>query len=52
MDEEPIAPISVNKYDQFQLKAAMDDTIISLLDEQKFEQDNGHTDIKIGISLL
>ena len=35
-DEEPICPISVNKYDQFQLKAAMDDTIVNLLDEQKF----------------
>ena len=33
VDEEPIAPLSINKYDPFSLKAGIDETIVSLLEE-------------------
>ena len=48
-DEEPIAPVSVNKYDPFQLKAGMDECIVALLEEKKFIEDNRLMDIKLVI---
>ena len=39
VDEEPIAPVSINKYDPFQLKGNVDDTFMNLLEEIGFEED-------------
>ena len=33
IDVEPIAPVSINKYDQNQLKEFINDTVVCLLEE-------------------
>ena len=52
VDEEPIAPVSINKYDPFQLKAGIDDCIINLLEERNYVEDHGFMDQKIVICAL
>ena len=47
VDEEPIAPLSINKYDPFQLKGTVDDTIVALLEEKQFLEDNYAISLKI-----
>ena len=47
VDEEPIAPLSINKYDPYNLKAGMDETIVKLLEEYGYEEDNSDMDYKI-----
>ena len=51
MDEEPIAPLSINKYDQYSLKAGLDECITALLEERGFKEDNKWMDIKILVVL-
>ena len=48
-DEEPIAPLSINKYDPYQLKAGMDECIVALLEEKNFVEDNKMMDLKLVI---
>ena len=52
VDEEPIAPVSVNKYDQYQLKGNIDDCLINLLEEKEFIEDNTNINLKILIGTL
>ena len=40
VDEEPIAPVSINKYDPYQLKECINDTIVQILEEKDFVEDN------------
>lgn len=47
VDEEPIAPVSINKYNPYELKGNIDDTIINILEERKFEEDNTNMNLKI-----
>ena len=49
---EYISKISINKYDPFQLKSAIDEEIITELDKKSFKEDNLATDIKIAIGLV
>ena len=50
--EEPIAPISINKYNQFELKEHLNDTIVCFMEEKGFREDNQIVDLKIVIGLL
>ena len=52
MDEEPIAPVSINKYNPYELKGNIDDTIINLLEEKDFVEDNKNMNLKIVLGLL
>ena len=52
VDEEPIAPVSINKYNPYELKGNLDDTIINLLEEKKFVEDNTNMNLKIVLGLL
>ena len=52
VDEEPIDPLSINKYDPYQLKSKIDDLIIQLLDEMKWEEDNTSIDYKIVVTAI
>lgn len=52
IDEEPIAPVSCNKYNPYELKGNIDDTIINLLEEKKFEEDNKNMNLKIILGSL
>lgn len=52
VDEEPIAPVSINKYNPYELKGNIDDTIINILEEKKFEEDNTNMNYKIVLGLL
>ena len=47
VDEEPIAPVSCNKYNPYELKGNIDDTIINILEERKFVEDNTNMNLKI-----
>ena len=52
VDEEPIAPVSINKYNLYELKGNIDDTIINILEEKKFEEDNTNMNLKIVLGIL
>ena len=54
IDEEPIAPVSINKYDPYALKGNIDDCIVAVLGEKKFVEDNKVSNIKIllGTSMI
>ena len=52
VDEEPIAPISINKYDPFQLRETLNDTLVQLLEEKGFVEDNTETNMKIVTGIL
>ena len=48
-----ISKVSINKYDPFQLKGALDDELTFLLEEDKgFHEDNKFTDAKILVALV
>ena len=47
IDEEPISPLSINKYDPFSVKAAIDECLVNLLEERQFTEDNYWMDLKI-----
>ena len=51
IDEEPIAPVSINKYDPYALKGNIDDCIVAVLGEKNFEEDNRIVNIKILLGL-
>ena len=50
VDEEPISSLSINKYDPYQLKAGIDELIIELLDEKKWEEDHKAINYKICVT--
>ena len=52
VDEEPIASVSINKYDPFQLKGNVDDTLVKLLEEVGFHEDQYCNNLKIGLGLI
>ena len=52
VDEEPIASLSINKYDPYQLKAGLDELIIELLDERKWEEDHSAINYKIFVTAV
>ena len=52
IDEEPIAPVSINKYNPYELKGNIDDTIINILEEKKFVEDNTNMNYKIVLGTL
>ena len=47
VDEEPIAQVAINRYDQYSLRGAVDDCISELLEEWKFSANNYHIHVKI-----
>jgi len=48
-----VSKVSINKYDPFQLKGALDDEIAYLLEEEKgFTEDNRTTDLKILVAFV
>ena len=52
VDEEPIATVSINKYDPYQLRDCTTDTIIAILEEKSFVEDAKYTDMKIVIGVI
>ena len=52
IDEEPIAPVSINKYDPYALKGNIDDCIVAVLGEMKFVEDNSIVNLKIVLGLM
>ena len=51
-DEEPIHPVSINKYDPYNLRGFIDDCITELLDEMKFYEDHRWINLKIVITAV
>ena len=51
-DEEPINPVCINKYDPYQLKGTIDDTLIILLEEKGFKENNYINNLKIALGLV
>ena len=51
VDEEPIAPVSINKYDPYQLREVTNETIQQILEEKGFVEDTTVIDLKIIISI-
>ena len=49
-DEEPIHPVSINKYDPYNLRGFIDDCIVELLNENQFIEDNYWINLKILIT--
>ena len=52
VDEEPIATVSINKYDPYQLREVTCETLIAILEEKSFVEDTRITDIKIVIAVV
>ena len=52
VDEEPIATVSINKYDPFQLRECTCETLITILEEKSFVEDTKITDMKILIGFI
>ena len=52
VDEEPIATVSINKYDPYQLRDCTTDTIVAILEEKSFVEDTKITDMKIVIGFI
>ena len=52
VDEEPIAAVSINKYDQNQLREGINDTLTALLEEQGFQEDHQIINCKIVLGLI
>ena len=52
VDEEPIATVSINKYDPYQLRDCTTDTIVAILEEKSFVEDTKITDMKIVIGTI
>ena len=52
VDEEPIGPVSITKYDPYQLIEFTNDTIKAILEEKGFVEDTTVMDIKIVIDIL
>jgi hypothetical protein len=52
IDEEPIAQVSINKYDPYALKGNIDDTIMAILNEKEFVEDNLIINTKIVLGLM
>ena len=52
VDEEPIAPVSINKYDPYQLREITNDTIQAILEEKGFVEDTKVIDMKIVIDVI
>ena len=51
VDEEPIAPVSINKYDPYLVKGHIDDAMALLLEENKFDENNRVSNLRIGVGL-
>merc|ERR1712046_450025 len=51
VDEEPIAPVAICKYDPYLVKGHIDDAISLLLDERKWEENNRVSNMRIGVGL-
>ena len=52
VDEEPIGPVSINKYDPFQLRECTNETIQMILEEMGFVEDTKIIDMKIIIDII
>ena len=52
VDEEPIATVSINKYDPYQLREITCETLIAILEEKGFVEDTKVTDMKIMIGII
>ena len=52
VDEEPIATVSINKYDPYQLRECTCESLIAILEEKSFVEDTKITDIKILIGFI
>ena len=52
VDEEPIEPLAINKYDQYSLRGGMDDTIVKLLGERGYKEDEKLMDYKIFVCII
>ena len=51
VDEEPIAPISINKYDPYLTKGHIDDAIALLLEEKKWDENHRVSNLRIAVGL-
>lgn len=52
IDEEPIAQLSINKYDPYALKGTIDDCLVQLLEEKGFKENCRMVDYKILIGIM
>ena len=52
VDEEPIGPVSINKYDPYQLRECTNETIQMILEEMGFVEDTKIIDMKIIIDII